>query len=895
VEVQHVSGSGTLVQVVEDDTLPGGPREKRIEYVAPFTKCDREEDYEVVWAEFERRFGGGGDGDGGLAGHSSDGSPDRGASAGEVSDDVPELESAAPLANSTPIDKLDPPGQVSAMLEHFGVRTVGDLLSVELDEAQAMKGVGPTRFAAFRELVDEARAALPDDDTDETHETHETDNMSSNPMAHELHLAGVDLETPWQDVLIDLSARTANGLVTGGWTTLEEVTEAVSDGSYRAISGIGKSSVDEMREELASVAALGVETYVYGEAGRPASIAQLIEHALSWLDDEDRALLEARIFDDRPLREIGEERGVTRQRIQQIEAGIIDDLQKRLGSVACELMAPVVSGLEMSAGLLHTSLLDNFTDETNPRRLKLGLLIAGEEDADVRLDEFLTTLSATDRDELVREVRDGLQELDSIHVDISEAVAVMGEVGLFIDARAAARFLELVFEIGVDDGAFTLPWINHADVIAEALRDIGRAADTGALMDAYDHVRVQNPDLELHELAPHALQANAHRHPDVYNYAHGMYIHADCLPMSPEALDEAVEWSIARLAEGTGQISVSALIDEMEYERITVPGLTDHLLKDALGRHADKVLVFKNTLLVAHADTYEDDGLTMTDRVEQVLLDADEPLTVRQILDELSDFGYSRHSIYDHILKVPWAISLHRGEFAHRASIGLSDDQLETLLDAAHQALPEDGSAEAAHTLLARLEGPATDKLRERDDAADALVVLANSDDRFATATGGLIARATDDGDSLLRVAIYDILDDLGLAYPRELHIELEEQLHYTGSVRPIRNILHRGHETDDLGRLPGALYFHAGDDEEELFATWSKRPEKLLEAARHNERETTDPQLVWQMARFIERVVDEDDLAEELLDLLMARDDVPAAIKEEADALKFALSMGMG
>ena len=48
--------SGTVEQRVMDDTLPGGPREKVIVYEAPFDRCDREADYAIVWAEFERRF-----------------------------------------------------------------------------------------------------------------------------------------------------------------------------------------------------------------------------------------------------------------------------------------------------------------------------------------------------------------------------------------------------------------------------------------------------------------------------------------------------------------------------------------------------------------------------------------------------------------------------------------------------------------------------------------------------------------------------------------------------------------------------------------------------------------------------------------------------------------------
>ncbi len=51
--------SGTVERTVTDDTLPGGPRQRTVIYHAPFDRCDREEDYDVAWAEFHRRFGGG--------------------------------------------------------------------------------------------------------------------------------------------------------------------------------------------------------------------------------------------------------------------------------------------------------------------------------------------------------------------------------------------------------------------------------------------------------------------------------------------------------------------------------------------------------------------------------------------------------------------------------------------------------------------------------------------------------------------------------------------------------------------------------------------------------------------------------------------------------------------
>lgn len=44
-------------RTVSDDTIPGGPIERAIEYVAPFDRCDREQDYETAWKFFEEKFG----------------------------------------------------------------------------------------------------------------------------------------------------------------------------------------------------------------------------------------------------------------------------------------------------------------------------------------------------------------------------------------------------------------------------------------------------------------------------------------------------------------------------------------------------------------------------------------------------------------------------------------------------------------------------------------------------------------------------------------------------------------------------------------------------------------------------------------------------------------------
>ncbi len=46
---------GTVEVTVEDDTLPNGPMQRTITYQAPFTLCNRLEDYRTAWAFFSQR------------------------------------------------------------------------------------------------------------------------------------------------------------------------------------------------------------------------------------------------------------------------------------------------------------------------------------------------------------------------------------------------------------------------------------------------------------------------------------------------------------------------------------------------------------------------------------------------------------------------------------------------------------------------------------------------------------------------------------------------------------------------------------------------------------------------------------------------------------------------
>lgn len=54
--IKGAPGGKKFYRTVTDDTQPGGPVERTIEYLAPFDRCDREQDYETAWRFFEEKY-----------------------------------------------------------------------------------------------------------------------------------------------------------------------------------------------------------------------------------------------------------------------------------------------------------------------------------------------------------------------------------------------------------------------------------------------------------------------------------------------------------------------------------------------------------------------------------------------------------------------------------------------------------------------------------------------------------------------------------------------------------------------------------------------------------------------------------------------------------------------
>lgn len=55
-EMLDASYGQKFYRTIIDDTMPSGSVERTIEYVAPFDRCDREQDYETAWKFFEEKY-----------------------------------------------------------------------------------------------------------------------------------------------------------------------------------------------------------------------------------------------------------------------------------------------------------------------------------------------------------------------------------------------------------------------------------------------------------------------------------------------------------------------------------------------------------------------------------------------------------------------------------------------------------------------------------------------------------------------------------------------------------------------------------------------------------------------------------------------------------------------
>jgi hypothetical protein len=146
--------------------------------------------------------------------------------------------------------------------------------------------------------------------------------------------------------------------------------------------------------------------------------------------------------------------------------------------------------------------------------------------------------------------------------------------------------------------------------------------------------------------------------------------HRDALAISARHLDEIVTWSLDFLEGHARPVHLRALWKELEQANRLRAGLTPWLLRDALARSSDAV-TFHNEQLLAHVESYEEDGHTLLDRLEALLRPEPSPLSLPDLRARLPlGVHFHARALYGLLLGAPWCLRLSDERFCHINALG---------------------------------------------------------------------------------------------------------------------------------------------------------------------------------------------------------------------------------
>ena len=450
---------------------------------------------------------------------------------------------------------------------------------------------------------------------------------------------GVELTRPWQVYLRNLPTRCRNALTNAGIVTLGQLISALRNGKLLKQPGFGGRSQEKLTVLLSRLANQGPEVFIFGERGRPQTIPTLVHQALDSLSDNNRAILVERYQRDHSLSAIADDRRITTERVRQMIDKATQQTSEIFGPVASELLGPMHEAIKERGGLLPVGVACEMTGVEDPWMLRLayrmtphGRLFLWQEafvvqhsrgDFKAKLDSLLHALRSTGR---------GLLGLEA-------AGHIADQLGLRLEEEALAKLIKLAFEIDVQDG-----WVHIGR--SKILPLVRLLQEAGRPMHVRELTQVIRTQLAEHlQPTPATLRSMLLRHPDIYSWEHGIYIHADILPLDEEAMGALVEFCQNRLTQHSDMVATPFLLEEAKSAGLDTTGVTSHLLKDVISRHAG-VITFKNTVHVAWAPTFEAHGVCLGDRLVDVLKEHPEPLSTVEIARKLPDtLHYSSTSI----------------------------------------------------------------------------------------------------------------------------------------------------------------------------------------------------------------------------------------------------------
>ncbi len=546
------------------------------------------------------------------------------------------------------------------------------------------------------------------------------------------------------------------------------------------------------------------------------SLSDLLDAVFESVNGEELRLLRQRVDGGASLERLEADFGWSAQAIKARLGQILGRLKGAFGPTAVALLDPLLDELDECGGVLYWQDAARICGVDDLRRLGLALAIAGYGHVRRWRGEFLSSIPLKPLSRRLAQLGDELRSLPTPHVALLRVMGMAADIiGMRLPRGGMVRLLELAYGMEVTAEDVVIVRRTRADHLLELMRDHGAPAHFVQIVDLYrqHHPEDTDPQDAGEDGSPRHLEASLaailRAQEAIYSVGRDTFVHHSALPVPPERLEETVAWCVEFMEGLTGAISPQRLLGELDRVGKDRRGLSAALLRDGLARHSD-VVTFQNARLVAHVDSFREQGLTLEDWLERILKAHSQALTLPHIMALLPEgVHFHRTAVHACLLTAPWAILLGRGRFDHLDCLGLEGGRRRALIDTAVAALPENGRPVPCRRLLAQVR-PMDPTLvsGHPNRALSILWGLLHKDARAQCGPGGMVARSRDGGArALLERAILEVLSDLSVARVREIHLELTARYGHGGMGGTFRVLLQELVEQGQINALPDGLF----------------------------------------------------------------------------------------
>ena len=552
---------------------------------------------------------------------------------------------------------------IMPILKTLGVRTYRDVLGLDLEAVRKIRGVGVGKIAAIKELLDYAQRRATEE------------RQLSCAEVRAPFSPAPSLYDGWGPLsaLGRLSRRLANVIAKNKIETMLALKEWHRRADPQRIDNYGSKTHRELGELILRLETEGHEALVF-RGPAPVSITSLGERFLEQLDPSSREILSLRFVQGWTLEQVGQQRGVTRERIRQIVALAIAEVRTSWGARARELLEQAAAALESRGGVEPTENTLESLGSPHLWALELACELAVFSLVVDIIAGITTTLLREEFVVLRRDLREALDEAPE-PLTVSVVQEVLADGGLSIPENELPVVSDAMFGITIDgDAAFA----NRRSVQYLYLK---------VLRDAGGPVSAEDVALKVNELDPSmgANKRNAVAHfkraQRVFSVSHNKWIHEDHLPVSRDALDALAQRCLPEVKRAGGRaVSVRSLLDKFARVGGVPAAVTPNMLRDAL------IFTGKVRGWRAGTDVAWLDGViaktTIAEWVREVAGELEQPFDMGELIDGVAQrAGYLANSVAVQAYKMSDAlVPVGAGQYVSKQRVWSDETSFRTAL-----------------------------------------------------------------------------------------------------------------------------------------------------------------------------------------------------------------------